>query len=301
MSQWIKVARTIHSDPKVARLAVRLGVTVNEAVGSLIGILVQMPDHALDGNLGDIEPLLLARWADWRGEPQTFADTFGELFLTGGVWESWAEHNGRDLQQLADDAERKREFRRTRRRTSTGQVPDASGQNGRTVHGQAPDAAADVRRTIRDDTRRYDTREEEAAAAAGDAGRNVERLREVIRKAEAENRPVHAILARMRATKAGKEEPTAAILLAELDGANGRAPVTLAVLNRALEELAAHPTAEFSARSLAGFIRGVLSAPPDAPPAAPVARRFPSAQERRDAAIAEGIRGFLETDTRGAA
>lgn len=105
---WIRVAVAIGDDPDIHRLADALGCRVAEAVGLVVCTLAKFPEHAPDGNVAQVPPSLIERWAGWDGERGVFDRHLRAIFLTEGVWVSWEKHNGKPLEKAGRDRERLR-------------------------------------------------------------------------------------------------------------------------------------------------------------------------------------------------
>ena len=69
---WIRIAVGIGDDPDIHRLADALECRVAEAVGLVVCTLAMFPEHAPDGNLAQIPPSLVERWAGWDGQRGRF-------------------------------------------------------------------------------------------------------------------------------------------------------------------------------------------------------------------------------------
>ncbi len=105
---WIRIDVGIPDDERIDELANALGRDTATAVGLVVCVLVKLPKHARDGNIGKISPLMLEKWAGWRGKRGRFSEAFRELFCTSeGVVRTWEKHNGSAIRE--NDADRLRQ------------------------------------------------------------------------------------------------------------------------------------------------------------------------------------------------
>lgn len=124
---WIRVAVAIGDDPDIHELAEAIDVRVAEAVGLVVGTLVRFPEHAPDGNLGNLRDSLIERWAGWEGDRGRFATELRRIFLTDGVWSSWEKHNGAAMRDAQKARERAAEYRRRNADSMANGTPNGSG------------------------------------------------------------------------------------------------------------------------------------------------------------------------------
>jgi hypothetical protein len=127
---WIRIAVGIQDDPKLAALAERLNVKLPHAVGLTVCVLVQFPDHALDGDIRTIPATTLERWAGWTGKAGHFDSAFRTVFCTGGVVSSWLKHNGTPIRRAIKNADDKRAERERRRAVSADGGDDGAPDGG---------------------------------------------------------------------------------------------------------------------------------------------------------------------------
>src|SRR5262249_15326397 len=92
--------------------AQRLRITHEAAIGLLVQLWLELPDHARDGAIGQITDQALEEWAGWRGRRGRFAPAYRDLFQTvDGKVNAWDRHNGKALEKSDRDAERTRRWR----------------------------------------------------------------------------------------------------------------------------------------------------------------------------------------------
>ena len=118
---WIRIAVGIMDDPKVQQLADALSVKLPHAAGLLVGVLVQMPDHAADGDLSGISASTVERWAGWHGKAGAFDKHFRLILCTGNTVSQWEKHNGAAIRDAARNAKNAKAYRE-RQRPRTGDV-----------------------------------------------------------------------------------------------------------------------------------------------------------------------------------
>ena len=127
MISWVRVSTKIADDPSVARIAAELRVKMPHAVGLVVAVLCQLPDHAKDGQLAQVPDSLIERWAGWDGKAGRFATSFRrELCDAEGTVRSWERYNGAPIREAEADLQRKRESRRTRAGASGERPADTS-------------------------------------------------------------------------------------------------------------------------------------------------------------------------------
>lgn len=106
---WIKVATQIKSDPRMVAIAAACRCKVSDAVGLVVCVLTEMPEHARDGNLSGLHPNVIEAWALWSGKRGVFATAFfTHLCDEHGVVRAWEKYNGQALRRMAEDVARKR-------------------------------------------------------------------------------------------------------------------------------------------------------------------------------------------------
>jgi hypothetical protein len=81
-------------------------------VGLVVCTLAKFPEHAPDGNLTQIPPTLIERWAGWEGKRGRFDAELRSIFLTDGVWSAWEKHNGTAMRDAIASRKRAADYRR---------------------------------------------------------------------------------------------------------------------------------------------------------------------------------------------
>lgn len=127
MPLWIAHPINLLQHPKTRRLAALLGTSRAAAVGHLTGIWCGAVQFARDGDLTEVEPDEIARWADWDGDPAVLLDALEQCRVRrdgDGYLErhgarlcihEWDEHEGRTLAKLDASKERAEKSRQARR------------------------------------------------------------------------------------------------------------------------------------------------------------------------------------------
>jgi hypothetical protein len=116
LSSWIRVSRGIKTDPKVFALSEKLGISHEAAIGLLVQLWLELPDHARDGAIANVPDQALEVWAGWRSQQGQFAAAFRELFqTTEGKVNAWDRHNGRALERAERERERVAAYREEQR------------------------------------------------------------------------------------------------------------------------------------------------------------------------------------------
>ncbi len=123
---WIKIATTIGDDPRIGRIADACRCSANEALGAVVRILVKLPHHAPDGDVGAIPGTILEQWAVWRGKAGQFGTAFrAEMCDDTGRVRSWEKWNGAAMREAERTRERAKEWRDAQKST-----PDERGTYG---------------------------------------------------------------------------------------------------------------------------------------------------------------------------
>lgn len=135
---WIRVATKMKGDPRLGALAMACGVRVHEAVGLACCLLMELPEHARDGDVSEVPDVILEQWALWTGRPGLFAKAFRAQFCDeAGVVRAWEKHNGAALRRADAELERKRAARNVRNvsaRKSAEKRADTSPMSARRPH-----------------------------------------------------------------------------------------------------------------------------------------------------------------------
>lgn len=110
---WIRIDKGMPADPKLDAMAERLKVRTAEAMGLVVSVLCQFPDHCRSGDIGALPDKTLEKWAGWHGKAGAFAAVFRSVFCTeAGVVSGWDKHNGSPQRQAEYDRKRKEEERK---------------------------------------------------------------------------------------------------------------------------------------------------------------------------------------------
>jgi len=101
---WIRVATKMKGDPRIGAIAAACKVRVPEAVGLVCCVLMELPDHAKDGDVRHVPDVILEQWALWTGKPGQFAEAFRDAMCdeTGAV-RSWEKYNGAAIRKAERD------------------------------------------------------------------------------------------------------------------------------------------------------------------------------------------------------
>jgi hypothetical protein len=110
---WIRIDTGMLADPSIGQIAEALDVRCSQAAGCVLGVLLQLPKHAREGDVSKIPNVTLESWADWGGARGAFAQAFrAHLCTPDGVLRSWDKYNGAAMREADDARERMRKFRK---------------------------------------------------------------------------------------------------------------------------------------------------------------------------------------------
>lgn len=157
---WVRIDTGAKSDPKFGRVAKALKIRQREALGMFVAVLLELPTHARDGDLADVDDDSLEAWAGWRGKAGEFAAQFRAEFMAGSVVRGWEKHNGAPIRQSDAEAERKRQARAK----GPDVPPDVPRDGGQTEGGTGGSPF-----TVRDVTGRDGTEQPSSSTASKDA------------------------------------------------------------------------------------------------------------------------------------
>jgi hypothetical protein len=121
---WIRIARGMKDDPRIFTLAAACKVRPAEAVGLIVNVLVELPDHARDGDLSGVPAGTVEAWARWHGRPGTFDAAFRDSICEGGKVRSWEKHNGAAIREADRKREAAIEWREKRKRGGSPPPPN---------------------------------------------------------------------------------------------------------------------------------------------------------------------------------
>lgn len=159
---WIRISVKIKGDPRIGAIARACKVRIHEAVGFVTCCLLEFPEHAPDGQIADVDDLMLEHWALWPGEPGVFAQAFRTHMCDTeqpNVVRAWEKINGAAIRKAEADIARKRSARLAPRAES---APERRADGARQPSGRRTDGA----RTARVDVDGDDTPTTTPAAAA---------------------------------------------------------------------------------------------------------------------------------------
>lgn len=144
---WIQVHQQLKDHRKLLTAADELGIEPPHMLGLLISFWLWALDNAPSGSLDGIGNRMMARAAQWSGDP----DTFVEALTTAGLLKStpdgleihdWYEYTGKLLDRRESEKNRARR-RRAAAASSAGQPQDVRS----TSAGRPPDGTQDDRQT----------------------------------------------------------------------------------------------------------------------------------------------------------
>ena len=116
---WIKVAVKMKSDPRIGGIAAACKVRVPEAVGLVCCVLMELPDHARDGDVAQVDNVVLEQWAGWCGDMGAFGAAFRQFLCDeSGTVRAWEKHNGAAIRESQRASDRAKEYREERRRAA---------------------------------------------------------------------------------------------------------------------------------------------------------------------------------------
>jgi hypothetical protein len=143
---YVAIDPGIAADLRIVRMAEQLGQDRHWVAGHFPAFFGRVAEHCPTGDLSGVPPFLLDVWA---GEVPGWGDAVLEHLCTDddgvmtGVLRSWWKYNGKALQNLERDRQRKRERRRTVRGQS-GERPDGPEDTDRSGRGKSPESPRKV-------------------------------------------------------------------------------------------------------------------------------------------------------------
>lgn len=110
---WIEVHQSLPTHRKTLLVADALDMPPVHVMGHLVAFWLWALDNAPDGILRDISPRMIARAAQWEGNPKEFVDALAKAGLIDQTSEGYAIHDWRDyagklIERRAADRERKK-------------------------------------------------------------------------------------------------------------------------------------------------------------------------------------------------
>lgn len=85
------------------------------AIGHVVRVLGAVMQQAPSGDLSNVPPGLLERWAGWHGVPNVFDEAFRSIYVQDGKLAGWVERNGGMLKRRDDARDRMRASRERKR------------------------------------------------------------------------------------------------------------------------------------------------------------------------------------------
>lgn len=138
---WLQVHQTLKDHRKLFDAADELEITPPHMMGLLVSFWLWALDNAPKGDLTGITPRMIARAAQWDGEPEKLAET---LIRAGWIDKNkdgaleihdWYEYAGKLIDQRQAEKERS-----ARRRAAAASSSDDMPDNHTPTEGQPPDA-----------------------------------------------------------------------------------------------------------------------------------------------------------------
>lgn len=138
---WLQVHQTLKDHRKLFDAADELEITPPHMMGLLVSFWLWALDNAPKGDLAGITPRMIARAAQWDGEPEKLAET---LIRAGWIDENedgaleihdWYEYAGKLIDQRQAEKERS-----ARRRAAAASSSDDTQDDQTPTAGQPPDA-----------------------------------------------------------------------------------------------------------------------------------------------------------------
>lgn len=141
---WIRVHANLDGRPLIGRAVEALGVSENEAIGTLVRFWGKVSQHAVNGDVSNIPDIQLEAWAGWKRKRGKFAAFIRSTHLDpDGRVREWDEYAGALETRRASDRRRKEAERERKSRGSHAEVTVTS----------VP-ARANETTTIRNETRK---------------------------------------------------------------------------------------------------------------------------------------------------
>ena len=145
---WIQVHQQLKDHRKLLTAADELGIEPPHMLGLLISFWLWALDNAPSGSLNGIGNRMMARAAQWSGDPDAFVDalTFSGLLKStpdGLEIHDWYEYTGKLLDRRESEKNRARRRRAAAAASSAGQPQDVRS----TSAGRPPDGTQDDRQT----------------------------------------------------------------------------------------------------------------------------------------------------------
>ena len=138
---WLSVDQSLPDHRKTLRAADILSVSPVQIVGHMVCFWLWALDNAPDGDLGDVTPGMIARAAQWDGDPQLFTDALSEARFLESEGDprirNWEEYGGKLIEGKRKSRERaKRSEERRKAKEQVTEMPDESTRNLRADNAQ---------------------------------------------------------------------------------------------------------------------------------------------------------------------
>ncbi len=164
---WIRIARGMKDDPRIFTLAAACKVRPAEAVGLIVNVLVELPDHARDGDLSGVPAGTVEAWARWHGRPGIFDAAFRKSLCENEKVRSWEKHNGPAVRALEAAKQRSKDWRERKEKRPPNAERTANATHTERVTSPEPNAS---RSPLQDNTRQYKTGLQTHTTTAREAG-----------------------------------------------------------------------------------------------------------------------------------
>lgn len=131
---WLSVDQSLPDHRKTLRAADILSVSPVQIVGHMVCFWLWALDNAPDGDLGDVTPGMIARAAQWDGDPQLFTDALSEARFLESEGDprirNWEEYGGKLIEGKRKSRERaKRSEERRKAKEQETEIPEGSTRN----------------------------------------------------------------------------------------------------------------------------------------------------------------------------
>lgn len=156
---WLEIHQTLPTHRKTLAAADALDMAPVHFMGHIIAFWLWAIDNAEDGNLDGVSPRMLARAAQWEGDPETLVNTMIDVGFIDRDGDSlsihdWHDYAGKLIEQRKKERERKRRDRAKKRKAKQEKSKGSPPDERRTSEGHPADVQdvsggcpEDVRRT----------------------------------------------------------------------------------------------------------------------------------------------------------
>lgn len=172
MPSWIRVDTHISRDPRLTKARRILQVDKATMVGHYVLLEAELAEQRPTGELAGLNPEVLAEWAGFDGEIARFKKAIAALTEKGKL-AGWDDTQGRRIEYLENEKERKRQFREKRKREKEEREAAKKAAEGASsppdVRGRSEDVQQVRYGTVRNDTVRYGTEGQLLESSADEA------------------------------------------------------------------------------------------------------------------------------------